>query len=275
MYIHHSGHRLTKQDFEGLLRRDRSELKCAFKLTSEHLNVKGKKKQRVFLAVQLFSRTTASAWKMAYPNKSPQAEFIQLVNDWFDLSNSRNPREVLPSKKPFGLDFGAQSLILDRMEHAIIRLRVGHTTALYPFQRGMLISIHSLRGVFANVSGSAMRISYILTHRLIQDYIENCFSIMRKMGGYNDNPSPVDAKHRLKLVMLSWGANCSRDGPVEMEDSTESFLTGRMIRGMMEADSGVGDEELGTVVVSDDIPILDEFTDNFQEEMLSMGMEQR
>jgi hypothetical protein len=37
------------------------------------------------------------------------------------------------------------------------------------------------------------------------------------MGIYSDNPTPVDAKQRLKLLMLSWGGKCSADAPVQME----------------------------------------------------------
>jgi hypothetical protein len=208
---------LCKKDFERLLRMDRRELRCTFKLTDRHLNAKGKQKQRVFLAAQLFSRTTATAWRKAFPNQTAQADFIELVNDWIDVFNSHNPEETLNKKMPYGLNLEVQDAILDKMFAEIQHLRVGSSERLYPFQGLLLTSILSLKGLYADLSGSHLRINYILTHRVNQDFIENAFSINRKTGAYNDNPSPIDAKHRLKLLILSWGGKCSEAAPVAMD----------------------------------------------------------
>jgi hypothetical protein len=151
------------------------------------------------------------------------------VNDWFDVFNSRNPNESLPIKKPFS-NSPEQRRVLHKMETAIMKMRVGSTTKLFPFQRGMIMSIYSLRDLYSALH-EEFGIDYLMTCRLNQDYIENAFSMIRKMGAYNDNPTPVDAQRRLKLLMLSWGGNTSvsKGSPVEAEDN-EPFLTGRMLK---------------------------------------------
>ncbi|KAJ8889436.1 hypothetical protein PR048_008935 [Dryococelus australis] len=44
-------------------------------------------------------------------------------------------------------------------------------------------------------------ISYILTHCLNQDIIENLFSLYGIRGGLNDLPSPLDALYRLRMIV--------------------------------------------------------------------------
>jgi len=270
------GFQLKKSDFDHMLTVDKSELKMNFKLTRKHLNVDGKEKQRVYLAVQLFSTTTAAVWKTIYPNKTAQGNFIQLVNDYFDLMNSRNPQETLFTKQPFGTDFLAQNAILNRMEEAMTNMRVGSSNTLYPFQRGFLYSIHSMRGLFHDLSGHSMRINFILTHRLNQDLAENAFSVIRKTGAYNDSPSPVDAKRRLKLMMLSWSGQNLKNCPVQAEDD-QPFLTGTMIKSLIEcAQSEIQCEPQQPVFLPDADFEVNEFReDDFTEVMLAMGFSER
>ena len=41
-----------------------------------------------------------------------------------------------------------------------------------------------------------------LTSRCNQDGLENLFSRIRQLGGPNDHPTPVDALHRIRLLIL-------------------------------------------------------------------------
>lgn len=211
--------KMTKADFERLLYEDHGELRSHHKLTQYHLNVKGREKMRVRPAVELFSATTAALWRKVHPNRPKQADFIQLINDWFDLMNSKTVQEVKKGKMPLGQDLLVQIDLLKRTEKAIMELRVGDAKYLYPFQRGFLTSINSIQGLFHDLSGSSLRVSYLLTHRVNQDIAENAFSVIRKFGGTNTNPTAVDAKRRLKLLCLSWGANTFRTSSVEAEDN--------------------------------------------------------
>ncbi|KAG5875378.1 hypothetical protein JTB14_023734 [Gonioctena quinquepunctata] len=44
--------------------------------------------------------------------------------------------------------------------------------------------------------------SYILTHRLNQDSLENFFFQVRSGGGVYDHPSPLDALSRVRMIIL-------------------------------------------------------------------------
>lgn len=69
-------------------------MSITFKIYDEHLSVKGPGRQKVKLASQLFSNTTANAIKWYYTlgmelyNALETGDFIELVNDWFDVHNS-------------------------------------------------------------------------------------------------------------------------------------------------------------------------------------------
>lgn len=259
-----------------MIHEDHAELRSHYKLTSHHLNVKGREKMRVRPAVELFSATTAALWRKIHPNRPKQASFIQLINDWFDLMNSKTIQEVKTGKIPFGKDLSAQIDLLKRAEKAIMELRVGDSKYLYPFQRGFLISINSIQGLFHDLSGSSMRVSYLLTHRVNQDIAENAFSVIRKFGGLNTNPTAVDAKRRLKLLCLSWGANTFRTSSVEAEDNVPC-LSAQMMDSLTA--SGVETREVPTISIPQEpipqgpIPSNSLTSENAEEVLQGMRME--
>lgn len=90
-----------------------------------------------------------------------KADFIELVNDCFDLMNSINPNETEDLKKSFGLNFSCQIKILEDMKDAILNLVVSIGKSLYPFQRGFLISMKPMEETM--MSQDSMRIGYIFT----------------------------------------------------------------------------------------------------------------
>jgi len=270
------GYKISKSDFERLVALDSCELQANFRLSKEHLNLVGKKKQKVSFAVHLFSRETAEAWNIAYPNRSKEGRFLRLVALWFEIFNSRYVDETIPTKRAFGLDLEYQLGVLQDMFEEILDLRVGNSRAIYPFQRGVMSSIESLKGLFFEVSASQMNISYILTCRLNQDFIENFFSMVRQAGGFNDNPSAVDAKKRIKIVALSWGGKLAKTTSVAQEDEDcQPFLTARMMDSLLRA-SNTNAEDDADVELDPQIPEANELSeDNYQEVFVSMSKEQK
>lgn len=73
--------------------------------------------------------------------------------------------------------------------------------SLQVFQKGLLMSINSLKKLFIDVK-TKFGIKYILTHRLNQDVLENLFSQIRQRGGLHDHLSPLNALHRLRMIIL-------------------------------------------------------------------------
>ena len=95
-----SGVILNKKMFEDLLDRlGDSEICMAHKLSAYHINVRNQDKQRVYLAAQLLSQSTADAISQLFPNEPDMlecADFVSKMDSWFDVfnSNQKFAREV-------------------------------------------------------------------------------------------------------------------------------------------------------------------------------------
>ena len=100
-----SGVILNKKMFEDLLDRlGDSEICMAHKLSAYHINVRNQDKQRVYLAAQLLSQSTADAISQLFPNEPDMlecADFVSKMDSWFDVfnSNQKFAREVFWSTK--------------------------------------------------------------------------------------------------------------------------------------------------------------------------------
>lgn len=186
-----------------------SDLSINHKLSDIHLNVKKAERQKVKWAVQLLSHSTSSALrrcvslgKFEFENALPVADFIKLVNDWFDLFNSKMPyTDSRDRMKAFGLAKETQLDILNRMNDTTSNMRAPKKQQMLPFQKGILISNSSLPALF-NYLQEKFDIKYILTCCLNQDVIENFFSAIRAKGGLHDHPTALEFKYRLRSYLL-------------------------------------------------------------------------
>ena len=72
-------------------RGDSDKLSIIHKLDiDKHLKVKKQDRQRVYLAAELLSTSTANALQIMYPNNSKMqnlSKFIRLIDSWFDVFN--------------------------------------------------------------------------------------------------------------------------------------------------------------------------------------------
>ena len=70
---------------------ERGEFRLCPKLTRDHLMLTSFSKMRVKLAAQVLSATVANALQYAYGNAvNSNAEFINILNRWFDIMNVKN-----------------------------------------------------------------------------------------------------------------------------------------------------------------------------------------
>ena len=77
--------------FDLVAKRDQAELTPLYKLTRNHLIMTSHEKQNVRRAAQVLSRTTAISLRQYYPENdeaSKLADFIEVVDLWFSISNS-------------------------------------------------------------------------------------------------------------------------------------------------------------------------------------------
>jgi len=200
------GTEIRKEDFVELLYVDNSEFRVCYKLTSRHLEVTGAERMEVRTAFQTISSTVASAFGKYFPEKDKLAAFIQLANDAFDILNSRIRDDKNPMKCSFGLHLQTQTQVLDRFYEEILHMKMigAKNQALFPFQKGILMCINSLKNMYEYLHNSSLRVKYINVNRINQDVAENGFSIIRSIGGFKHTPNAVDAKYRLRMLCLTW-----------------------------------------------------------------------
>lgn len=206
---------ITRDCFDKLLElNDKTDLTVAFKLKSEHLICQGTRRQKVSLATQLFSHTNASAIQacgekrvLGFENWKIIVPVVELINNWFDLFNSRNKyNHTNHGNDAFGVSFDEQCEILNKMKEFMVEMRVvGHKTML-PFQVGIAFNCDSLVGLLTHLQMTASTdeqpIHYLLTNRLNQDVLENTFSYFRGMGATHDHPNALELKSRIRWYIL-------------------------------------------------------------------------
>lgn len=92
------------------------------------------------------------------------------------------------------------------MNEFITSMRVCERNKLLPFQKGISLCCQSLPGLFEHLKQMYViddhPIEYLLTSRLNQDVLENCFSFLRGMGGANNHPNALDIRNRLRWYIL-------------------------------------------------------------------------
>ena len=101
-------------------------------------------------------------------------------------------------------DQEAQTRALESMRALVEMMRFANNTAKtakLPFQKGILLGINSLLGLFEDLQKQG--VDYLLTKNLNQDCLENFFSLLRSFG--TSHPGPVDVMHKIKLILV--GAN--------------------------------------------------------------------
>lgn len=203
---------INSEPIAEVLNLEKSDLKINHKVTPMHLEVKRAARQKVKFAVQLFShsmyaciRWCVSVGRCKSPNALACADFVKIVNDWFDIFNGNClSKDVRSSQKSFGLDLENQEKILDNMTHQIGKLRVYGKKTLLPFQKGIIANNTALKNLFHYLKEN-YDIKYLITRRLNQDCLEIFFGIIRAKGGLYDHPTPIEFKYRLRSFILG---NC-------------------------------------------------------------------
>ncbi|KAF0297803.1 Transposable element P transposase [Amphibalanus amphitrite] len=167
-----------------------------------HLEVHGQARQKVRPAAQLLSRSTAKAIERFIPQEKAAADFIRLCNDGFDVLNGQSPCDSNRLRRGLGSASAEAFQVLTDLETAIRNMTVGQRSSLMPFQKGFLVTIRSMRGLVADMVDRLGPSTYVLTGRVNQDAVESFFGMVRGKGGANFNPSPSEAKSRVRNLML-------------------------------------------------------------------------
>jgi hypothetical protein len=204
-FILKNGVHITKRPLEKLLKlsiNQDAEFNSLFHLTSAHLNVNFSEKMNVRLAAQTLSRSVAVALKRYLPGDTEAihlSNFISSINDWFDIMNSHHTIKKEALKRPFSCSYD-QLQVLNEVQETIMSLRRPEKQSIQLFQKGILMSIASVKILFSEMR-RRYDAKYILTYKVNQDVLENHFGRIRCWGG-SDHPTPIESLRRIKLIML-------------------------------------------------------------------------
>lgn len=214
-----------------------NELKIAFKLTKEQIDVRGAKRQNVAKATKLISKSNARAMRwygnenlLNYEDWRLSADVFELMNRWFDTFNSKFVYGYSLGQEGYGLNLAEQDDTLSRVTELMYSLKFGKQEALRPFQRGIILNNTSLKEFLKYLQKTYdtenFKITYILTNRLNQDVLENFFAIIRAMGRTHDHPSALEFEYRLKSYILGKHAAVILSRYKNAEDDNDKCLVG-------------------------------------------------
>lgn len=176
-------------------------LHAATKLRRRHLNWQNEK-MKVFLAAQTLSNSVAKALLYLredlhlpdFINSEATEKFCYIVNEAFDILNSRNKFNTDPHKMPISeCNIHEMRRKIANIEKYLASLTVNgqlviHTTHKTGFI-GTIISLHSVIGIFDTWIAPNSSVHYLLTYKVSQDHLELFFSAIRSRCGNNNNPT--------------------------------------------------------------------------------------
>lgn len=214
--------------------REKCELTPLFAFDTTHLELSSTEKQNVRKAVKLLSHTTATALHRRFDQTDDHddaqalASMIEIVDDWFDVFNSRSPCAKVPKKRTFcgtNEQFKALNAMKELMKNMRVLKQDGQvSTSLVCFQTSIIMSINALQGLFADMQ-RRYGVKFIATYKLNQDLLENLFGQVRCRGGLNDRPTPMNVVQRIRLIILGKTPNVALARNTNTEvDGTDEFL---------------------------------------------------
>lgn len=204
-------------DFDFLIKLNNLQLKeglhLGTKLRNQHINF-FKQKMKVKLATQLLSRSVSDALLFCrdrlhikeFENCGPTAEFILLINDAFDILNSRKITD-------FGFKQAACSSNINNIKNFsknfhdyICSLKFTDGLLVVDSQRkagfiGLLMDLKSLLGIYEEYVAKGV-LKFIPAYKINQDHIELFFGAIRSQGGYNNNPTSRQFSSAYKKILI-------------------------------------------------------------------------
>lgn len=224
-------------------------LHFATKIRRRHITFQNEK-MKVHLAVQVLSGSVAKALRnIEYEHKlekfegaSATAEFCEIINEAFDILNSKNLYNKNRDKKAISIENLKDIKV--RVEKCILYikgLKIGIINVLQTNKRtgflGLVIDLQNIVQLAESLFNSRI-MSFFLTFKLSQDHLETFFSCIRRFGGFNNNPTvrQYQSAHKKLLSHISisvpLSANCIPQDDtllLKIDNETESAAKNSLI----------------------------------------------
>lgn len=205
---------------------DEEGLRLANKLSKQHIHY-NHKKMKVKYAVQVLSSSVSKAIYICrtdlelkkFKNSEATEEFIQEINDLFDIFNSRNIRQTHFNEPISSKNYSVIIKKLNNCVKYISQLSLKGGKKIIESQRktgflGFLICINSLKGLYKDICATG-QVSHIPLYQCSQDHLELFFCCLRSFGRCNNNPTALQFKAAFKKLLVHNevksldSANCS------------------------------------------------------------------
>lgn len=224
---------INKKPLENLIRLTDNEVNVCYKISEKHINCEKSQRQNVRLAAQLLSNTVGQALMRYKPGENKKlaedvGAFICNVDKWFDIFNSYTKRGKVPNKSAYGTHLEMQERHLNKMIEIVSSMRAHGKNALQIFQKGMIMSIKSLKSLFEDMK-SKFNAQYICTHKLNQDCLENFFFQLRSRGP-NEHPSPLTAIKRIRMIILGKNPGVLEAQVNTVEQQSEEYVLSTLMK---------------------------------------------
>lgn len=210
---------------------EKNSLHLANKLSHRHIYFKNQI-MNVRLATQLLSRSVSKALEFCdktlkiadFQDSDSTAEFITILNNLFDILNSRNLKDY-GFKKPISKRNSLQVLsFFSKAKEYLLSLsikvqykktvKIGNesrtvfSNKLVPLIKtqnntgllGLLTCISSLTYLYKTLIETDI-LSFLLAYKFSQDHVELFFGAIRSQGGHNNNPNSRQFKASFKKLL--------------------------------------------------------------------------
>lgn len=194
------------------------------KLTKQHIQWQ-KNKMCVKFAAQLFSNSIANSFEYlmshncsGFENCAPTAEFSRIVNNTFDVFNSKsieaeNIFKRAITRESAGTIFTYLDMVADYFKSIHVNGKNIMETDKRTGFKGFVINIFNLKSLYSTYVETGL-LDFLPTFQLSQDLLESMFGRVRSLNGNNDNPDVTQFTSALRKVLIkneitaSVNANC-------------------------------------------------------------------
>lgn len=196
-----------------LILQETEHFHLANKLKNQHVFF-SKMKMKVKLATQLLSKSVADALFFCQNNLSLKdfedcdgtIRFIRIINDAFDILNSRNIKSTGKKKALCKFNFSEIEDFKNNIFSYFEGLKYPNGELLLNSQRktgflGFLICFNSLMDLKTQLIDNNY-IKSLPMYRLSQDHLELFFGSVRSLGGCNNNPTARQFKSTFKKILI-------------------------------------------------------------------------
>lgn len=196
------GEEISWKYIESLVKRQEEEgLHPATKIRKRHVEFQNEKMQ-VSLAAQVLSNSSSAAMNTCefdheldeFQGASATAKFCKLINDSFDILNSKTKFSKCPTKVAITRENIEELKVkVDSNVRYIENLKIDGQSILKCTKRtgflGLIIGMKNMISLAEDLFQEDSCMEFLLTYKLSQDHLETFFSCIRRMGGFNDNPT--------------------------------------------------------------------------------------